>query len=248
MILAAIRFGLYAGLVTATTAVFCWSYTAACLNLSQARAIEQLSKKGWIFGRIPEGKVTWLQRILLHIVSTECVPVVNSAKAPRSFSSGTLSSSIGDLRCIEGLEIVILNGGTLNANDVIVIGELGECTELDLRFCKYDDSLKHLGQSIGQLKQLRTLRLSSYPLPGDFLRSIPALDDLQVCELSGLRLELADLQHVVRFPRMRYIDISFTQFDVETLPEVTKSKVTVLRDGILRIRSELIREPLTSGY
>ncbi len=244
----AVKFRLYAGLVTATTMVVCWSYTVACINFSQAKAIERLSEEGWTFGRIPDSRITWAQHVLLHVVSSEFLPVVYSAKAPRIFADGTLSSAIADLRSIEGLAVVILNGGSLDSNDVLVIGELFECTELDLRFCKYNDSLEHLGPSIGRLKQLRTLRLSSRRLPGDFLRSIPVLDELQVCEVAGLKLESADLQHLVGFPRMRFIDISFSRFDVRTLPEPVRFKITVVGDGLLRIRSESNLGPLNIGY
>lgn len=243
----AVRFRPFAGLVTATTLVVCWSYTAACINFSQAKAIERLSKEGWIFGRIPDSRITWTQQVLLHAVSSEFLPVVYSAKAPRIFSNGTLSSSIADLRRIEGLEIVILNGGSLNAKDVLAIGKLVDCTELDLRFCEYNESLKDLGQSIGQLKLLRILRLSSDQLPGDFLRTMPVLEDLQVCELAGVRLESADLEHVVGFPRVRFIDISYSRFNLETLPESIRSKVSVSNPTfgrkILRVENEPMREP-----
>ena len=253
------KYGLYALLVTTATAVFCLAYITAFFNFSQATAIEKLSSDGWTFGRIPDGKLTWTQIALLDLFPIAYFPLVNSAKAPAKFSSGTLSSSISDLKCIERLEIVILNGGILNANDVQAIGELPNCAQLDLRFCEYDDSLQYLGQSIGKLKQLRTLKLSSRGLSGCFLRSINVLKDLQVCEISGLTLEASDLEHLVSFPEMRIVDISFTNFDAETLSETTKSRITIQSDGfrekiavrnagIPRSRDEVFEELSVGGY
>ncbi len=243
----AMRYGLHTMLVTTATAVVCLAYITAFFNFSQATAIKKLSSDGWTFGRIPDGKLTWTQNALLDFFPTAYFPLVNSAKAPAKFSSGTLSSSISDLKRIEGLEIVILNGGVFDANDVQAIGELTHCTELDLSFCEYDDSLSCLGQSIGQLKQLRILRLSSRDLPGYFLGSIHILNELQLCELSGLTLEAADVEHIVSFPKMRFIDISWADFDVETLSDAAKSRITIQKYGILRIRDEQRDEPLASG-
>ena len=243
----AMRFGLHALLVTMATAVLCLSYITASFSFSQAKAIERLSNEGWTFGRIQDDKLTWTQAALLSLFPTEYLPLVKSAKAPTSFSSGTLSSSIEDLRSIEGLETLILNGGVLNASDVRAIGEFAHCTELDLSFCEYDDSLPCLGQSIGQLKQLRILRLSSLGLPGYFLRSIHILNDLQLCEFSGLTLEAADIEHIISFPRMRFIDISGTGFDIETLSDAAKSRITIQKYGILQIHNEIFDKPLASG-
>ncbi len=252
MTLGSIKFKLYTGIVTASILVACWSYAATCINLSQAKAIERLSKSGWIFARTPDSYVPWVHRVLSYAIPIEYLPMVHSVKAPTNFSNGTLSSSIADLRCIPGLEIIVLNGGSLNTNDVLAIGDLVECAELDLRFCKYDDSTMHLAKSIGQLKLLRKLRLSSNRLHGDFLRAMPVLENLCVCELAGVRLEPADLEHIISFPSMRIIDMSFSAIDVATLSESTLSKVSVSNPSIgctiLRVRNDRFREHFRIGY
>lgn len=231
-----IKFGLSTLLVTASTLVLGLSAVATIIDFTQASSIERLSKQGWTFGSIQNDRETWLDRALLRVFPPKYLRVVCAAQAPKSYSPGTLASAISDLQNIKHLEIAVLNSGHLNEADILAVGKMSKCVELDLRFCDYDDSLDCLGRSIGQLKQLTTLRLSSHKLSGHFLQSMPVMNRLEHCEIAGLLIDASDIRYLINFPKLRYIDVSNSQFDLKTLPYQIRSRVAVVNPGILRIQ------------
>lgn len=211
------------------------------LDFYQAQAIERLSRKGWIFGRIPDSKLNSLQRALLLIVPAHYLHIVDSANAPPVFDEGVITAAAKELKCVKRLEKFILNGLVLSKQDVVEIGNFVNCVELDLRYCLHKETEPELSRAIGSLANLETLRLSSYDFKANFLHKLPVLKRLSNVDLIGAHVENRDIAYLIGLPNLKNLDISKYSGlgDLLEACQIGSSIIIVSDDGkILRIRKD----------
>jgi hypothetical protein len=213
-------------------------YLSSQLSITQGVAVERLIKKGWIFSHSPPSETTIAQTILSRFVPEHYLNRIAGAKPPRQFPSGYIKDSEDDLKSINKLELLVLVGGSLDAADIRVIGNLNNFGELHFEYCKFECDDIQIGDALSNLTNLRKLYLIERGKNEAVVKGILKIPCIRSVTLGNVSVD--GIRQLTELPSLERMSVRTNFSDIK---EAIGGRAKVVKAHTIRERSRMAGRP-----